>query len=81
MDFLTTEQAAERLGIGLRRVQTLVQNGRLPAGRFGRALMIKESDLALVAERKTGRPAKKQAATDSELSTETDAQADAMPAR
>jgi hypothetical protein len=36
----------------------MAQSGRLPASRFGRALMIKESDLALVADRKPGRPPK-----------------------
>jgi excisionase family DNA binding protein len=58
MEFLTTEQVAERLGVGPRRVQAMVKSGRLPASRFGRALMIKESDLALVADRKPGRPSK-----------------------
>jgi len=34
----------------------MAKAGRLPAIRFGRALMIKEKDLALVADRKPGRP-------------------------
>jgi excisionase family DNA binding protein len=58
MQFLTTEQAAARLGVSPRRVQIMAQSGRLPASRFGRALMIKEEDLALVSDRKTGRPKK-----------------------
>lgn len=56
MNILSTAEAAERLGVSVRRVQQLVKAGRLPAGAFGGALMIQEKDLALVAERKTGRP-------------------------
>jgi excisionase family DNA binding protein len=58
MDFLTTRQAAERLGITPRRVQALVTTGRLPAIKFGRDYMIKEKDLKLVENRKVGRPRK-----------------------
>ena len=58
MEFLTTEQVAARLGVTPRRVQAMAKAGRLPASRFGRSLMMKESDLALVAERKRGRPPK-----------------------
>jgi excisionase family DNA binding protein len=60
MDFLTTKQAAERLGITPRRVQALIEAGRLPAQKFGRDYMIQEKDLKLVAERKVGRPKKVQ---------------------
>lgn len=60
MNYLTTEQVAEQLGISIRRVQAMVKAGRLPAERFGRALMIREGDLYLVADRKPGRPAKEQ---------------------
>ena len=58
MDELTAQQVAERLGVTVRRVQAMIKDGRLPASRFGRALVIRESDLALVADRKTGRPPK-----------------------
>jgi excisionase family DNA binding protein len=58
MTSLTTQQAAERLGVTVSRVRQLVLQGRLPAEKFGRDLMIKESDLSLVADRKTGRPRK-----------------------
>lgn len=60
MAILTTAQAAERLGVSVRRVQQLVKDGRLPAGQFGGALMIKEEDLQLVENRKAGRPRKAQ---------------------
>jgi excisionase family DNA binding protein len=59
MDFLTTKQAAERLGITPRRVQALIEAGRLPAQKFGRDYMILEGDLKLVEDRKVGRPATK----------------------
>jgi len=56
---LTTKEAAERLNISMRQVQTLIQQSRLPAEKRGRDWFIKESDLALVRERpKTGRPPK-----------------------
>jgi excisionase family DNA binding protein len=58
MEFLTTKQAAERLGITPRRVQALIEAGRLPASKFGRDYMIKEDDLKLVENRKVGRPKK-----------------------
>ena len=65
MAILTAAQAAERLGISVRRVQQLVKDGRLPAGQFGGALMIKEEDLKLVENRKVGRPPKAKAETNS----------------
>jgi excisionase family DNA binding protein len=58
MGILTTAEAAERLGISVRRVQQLVQDGRLPAKEFGGTFMIEEKDLKLVRERKPGRPRK-----------------------
>lgn len=58
MDFLTTKQVAERLGITPRRVQALVTAGKLPAQKIGRDYLIKEKDLKLVENRKVGRPKK-----------------------
>ncbi|HST51595.1 MAG TPA: helix-turn-helix domain-containing protein [Pyrinomonadaceae bacterium] len=58
MDFLTTKEAAKKLGVKVRMVQLLIQSGRLPAQKFGRDYMIKESDLKLVENRKVGRPKK-----------------------
>jgi excisionase family DNA binding protein len=58
MSTLTTEQAAERLGITPSRVRVLIRSGRLPAERFGRSHVIKESDLIRVEDRKPGRPPK-----------------------
>ncbi len=59
MKELTTKEVAEKLNISLRQVQTLIQQNRLPATKKGRDWFVKESDLALVQERKkTGRPPK-----------------------
>lgn len=55
---LTTQQAAAKLGVTVSRVRQLVLNGRLPAEKFGRDLVIKESDLKLVEDRRPGRPPK-----------------------
>ena len=61
MTLLTTKDAAERLGVTTVRVCAMITAGRLPAERFGRAYMIKESDLKLVEGRKPGRPPQKAA--------------------
>ena len=55
---LTTPEVAERLGVSPRRVLALIASGRLPSQQFGRDHVVKESDLKLVEDRKTGRPAK-----------------------
>ena len=57
MKWLTTKEAAEKLGVSIRRVQAMVTQGRLPAEKFGRDYKIKESALSIVEKRKTGRPA------------------------
>ena len=59
---LTTKEAAERLGVIPARVRQLILEGLLPAQKFGRDLMIKESDLELVKNRRgRGRPRKNKA--------------------
>jgi excisionase family DNA binding protein len=57
---LTTGEAAKRLKVTPRRVVALITDERLPARKCecGKEWIIKESDLALVAERKAGRPRK-----------------------
>jgi excisionase family DNA binding protein len=55
---LTTRQAAKRLGVTDSRIRHLVLEGRLPAEKFGRDLVIREHDLRLVEDRKVGRPPK-----------------------
>jgi excisionase family DNA binding protein len=68
MELLTTQQAADKLGVHRSRVHALIKAGRLPAQKFGNVYMIKEADLKLVEERKTGRPPKAKAETDSKAS-------------
>jgi excisionase family DNA binding protein len=62
MRMLTTNEAAERLGLSVRRVNDFIQDGRLPAQKFGRAHMISERDVDKIAkvERRRGRPRKKE---------------------
>jgi excisionase family DNA binding protein len=62
-DLLTTQQAADRLGLkGSSRVRQLILEGKLPAAKVGRDLLIKASDLVLVMNRpKAGRPSTKAA--------------------
>ncbi|MET0626583.1 MAG: helix-turn-helix domain-containing protein [Pyrinomonadaceae bacterium] len=59
--YLTTREAAEKLGVTVGRVQQFVAEGRLPSVKIGRDRFVLESDLALVSERKTGRPSKAKA--------------------
>lgn len=59
MGELTTKEAAERLGRGVRAVQALIAKGHLPAVKKGRDYFIREADLKLVAGLKPGpKPAK-----------------------
>ncbi len=55
---ITTNEAAERLGVSAARVRRLVLDGRLPAEKFGRDLVINESDLKHFERLKGGRPPK-----------------------
>ena len=56
--YLTTKEAAERLGVSEGRVRQLIANKRLPAEKVGQTNLVKESDLRLVEDRQTGRPPK-----------------------
>ena len=60
MDLLTTKETAERLGVSVKRVQAMIRSGRLPAQKVGRDYLIRKEDLKLVADRRPGRPSKKQ---------------------
>jgi excisionase family DNA binding protein len=55
---ITTNEAAERLGVTPVRVRALITAGRLPAQKMGRDYFIKAEDLELVEDRKPGRPPK-----------------------
>lgn len=56
MNFLTTAEAADLLGVSRKMVQSLIKRGRLPAEKFGPAWMIKRED---VGKHKRGKPGPK----------------------
>lgn len=57
MRLLTTNEAAEKLGVSVRRVRALITAGTLKAHQLGREYAIEESALAQVTVyRKPGRP-------------------------
>ncbi len=57
--YVTTRDAAGRLGVTVRRVQAMLQSGRLKGRKVGRDWMVDRKDLARVArmDRRPGRPA------------------------
>ncbi len=58
-NLIGTKEAAEKLGISLRRVQQLIELGTLPAQRIGRDYIIFEKELEKVKTYgKPGRPKK-----------------------
>jgi DNA binding domain, excisionase family len=62
MGTISSKDAAARLKISVRRVQELIRNQRLPAKMIGGVYLIEEEDLALVKNRKAGRPRTREAA-------------------
>jgi excisionase family DNA binding protein len=59
-DVLTTAQAAHELGVSRARVRVLITAHRLPACKIGPIWTINREDLTLVAERRPGRPPRRQ---------------------
>ena len=57
-NLLNSKDAAEKLGVSVRRIQALIKNKQLTAEKFGRDYMIKESDLPKLKKLKRGRPVK-----------------------
>ena len=62
-DLLTTQQAAEELGVTDSRVRQLIISGKLPAQSFGRSHVIRRSDLKKVVIGNRGRPPKNSSKT------------------
>jgi excisionase family DNA binding protein len=56
-DVLSVEEAAATLGITPGRVRVLIRAGRLPARKFAGRWVVARADLAVVAQRRPGRPA------------------------
>lgn len=57
-NLITTKEAADDLGVSMRRVTALIKSGRLPSQQIGREHLIEKLDLELVRARKVGRPKK-----------------------
>ncbi len=61
MKMCNTKEAAEKLGVSIRRVQQMITEGTLSANKVGRDFIILEKDLENVTTYgKPGRPKKKQ---------------------
>lgn len=57
MNMMNTKEAAEKLGVSLRRVQQLITEGTIPAHKVGRDYVILEKDLeGIKTYGKPGRP-------------------------
>jgi excisionase family DNA binding protein len=56
--YISTKEAAARLNISVRRVQSLIAAGRLPALKIGSRYAIRIADLKALNGRKNGRPAR-----------------------
>jgi excisionase family DNA binding protein len=54
MDYLTTQEAAEKLGVSRQRVVVLIQADRLPATKAGRDWLILPADLESFERRPQG---------------------------
>lgn len=58
--YLTTQEAAERMGVSRSYVCRLIAEGRLEAERFGgRVLMVRAASVTALKRRPRGRPRKK----------------------
>ncbi len=53
---ISVAEAAKILGVTRARVNQFITDKRLPAQRIGRSFAIREEDLQLVQNRRTGRP-------------------------
>lgn len=61
-DYITTNEAADALGVTRQRVLQLIQDGRLRAEKFANVYMIRPADLSNIEEKPMGRPPKAKAA-------------------
>lgn len=61
--WLTTKEAAERVGLTYVRINQLIKSGELPAEKRGRDYFVKESDVERLKDRpeRRGRPPKSKA--------------------
>ncbi len=61
-EYITTNEAADVLGVTRQRVLQLIQDGRLPAEKFANVYMIRPADLSNIEGKPMGRPPKPKAA-------------------
>lgn len=61
-NYITTNEAANVLGVTRQRVLQLIQDGRLKAEKFANVYMIRPGDLKNIEEKPMGRPPKPKAA-------------------
>lgn len=57
-NYITTNEAADVLGVTRQRVLQLIQDGRLKAEKFANVYMIRRGDLDRIEEKPMGRPPK-----------------------
>jgi excisionase family DNA binding protein len=57
-NYLTTPQAAEQLGVSVRRIEALIKAGQLRSHQRGKDCVINQADLARLTGRKPGGPVK-----------------------
>lgn len=62
-EYISTTEAAQRLGITRQRVLQLIEGGRLDAKKFASVYLIRRASLTNVEDRKPGRPPKAGAET------------------
>ena len=60
-DYVSTNEAADVLGVTRQRVLQLIQDGRLKAEKFASVYMIRRDDLDHIEEKPMGRPPKSKA--------------------
>lgn len=61
-DYISTNDAAQHLGVTRQRVLQLIKRDRLKAQKFANVYMIRRADLAAVEDRPQGRPPQSPAA-------------------
>jgi excisionase family DNA binding protein len=69
-NWLTTKEAAEKVGLTYVRINQLIKSGELPAEKRGRDYFIREADVERLEQRpeRRGRPPKAKVETDSKAS-------------
>lgn len=61
MSIIGTDEAAQRIGVSIRRLTAMIRTGIVPAQKIGRTWVLNETDVTRIAKQKRnpGRPRKK----------------------